>query len=350
MILLGRLYLNFINLFFILSVTIFFYSTGRSPFLNLKRQYQLLIGSLSLLLLIFTYRLYLDIFFTRTEVILLLVVIFISFAVGVQRKYKRGSLLYQKKSYGLIKVEENQSKNIRVIKRDNKTLSGIDILTLKPTSRVLLYPHLCELFPVRPKRVLCIGGGSCAYPIYAINKDPNVYIDVIEKDQFVIEAAKKFFPVPENNRFKLIRADGLNWIQKNISKYDLIFIDVGIIISRNNKFYNNNFLSNKALKNYLKLLDYKGAIILNIITTRNEKDKVSVHKKLNGFYKNFQAHLVFQTNPKASPDDLQDLIYLYSRQKVTIPNLLKILIKTKSRKLSYPKNVYKNLLISFLKS
>ena len=263
--------------------------------------------------------------------------------------YPNGSVLFEKRSYGKITVEEKKDKTVRVIKRDGKTLSGINLESLQPTSPLLWYPHLSELFPRSPKRVLCLGGGACAYPIYAIKKNPHIFIDVIEVDPVVIGAAKRFFPLPSNNRFNLIKADALVWLDKGLkNKYDLIFVDVGIIYTETLDNKNTQFLDKSALKKYRDALNSKGSIMINIITTLSKKDAEKTAKSLEVYKKTFQASLTFKTNSEAKKSELNDILYLYCNQKLNISFLRKRLHSISPNKLSYPKKVYKIMLDSHI--
>ncbi len=72
--------------------------------------------------------------------------------------------IWQKRSLGLITVERYRKENKLVIKRDHKTLSGINLHTYEPTSQLYWFPHLMDLFPRQPQRILCLGGGGLCLP------------------------------------------------------------------------------------------------------------------------------------------------------------------------------------------
>lgn len=332
---------------FIASLVVISFSLGRTPFLNKNRQRIVLIVSGTTFLFSLILRSYHNMSYSNNEFILLSIILFASFVFGWRRKSNRGSLLFQKRSpelSGLITVEENKSNNARVIKRDGKTLSGINLATLEPTSSLYWYPHLLEVCRPQPKRVLCIGGGACAYPIYAIHKNPKITMDVIEIDSVVIEAAKKYFLLPTNKRFRLIMADAYQWIRESKEKkYDLIFVDVGIILSSTKKFNNTKFLNDNALEAYNNLLTKNGTLMINIITSLQKKDRLLNIKKLILFDKTFRTHLTFAVNPSARMIDLQGILHLFSKQKISIPYLEKGLKSIPSNQLSYKKNNYKTM-------
>lgn len=289
--------------------------------------------------------------FTGYELFLLSILAIVFFRYGRRRKYLYGSLLFKKRSNGsIVTVEENLSKNIRVMKRDGKVLSGADLSTKEPTSNVLKYPHLTELFPMPPKKILCLGGATCAYPTFAFENKKGLSFDILEIDPVVIEASKKFFLLPATRSFKLIQSDALRWIENSNKNYDLIFVDVGIVLSKNYPLSNEVFVSARAFSAYKKLLGPNGSLLINIITTLNPGDIKIVSQQFEPLKSYFKSYLSFRENLTSGQSQLQEIVHIFSKQKVDLTFLRKSLRNANEDNLSYSKHLVEKLLGTYLQS
>lgn len=245
--------------------------------------------------------------------------------------------------FGEITVIQNTTQNLRIMKRNGKTLSGINMTSHKPTSNLYLFPHITELFSKPPTNILCIGGGACVYPIYALKKNNLISITVVENDQEVINASKKYFPLPNLN-FKLIMADGLEYLASTYkNNYDLIFVDVGIVKSRFYDYKNNlEFATKSLIKFYLAHLSNKGTLIINFITTARKQDindiKVLISNNKIGFSK------IFRVTPSTPEASLQDIVLVAAKQHTTIGKMNKKLISKNTNNLTYNKESYQWML------
>jgi spermidine synthase len=76
-----------------------------------------------------------------------------------------------------------------------------------------------------PERVLMVGLGGGAFTSLLRRHFPNLWIDAVEIDPVVVEAAVKFFSVREDERFRIYVEDGANFIEDAQSSYDLILLD-----------------------------------------------------------------------------------------------------------------------------
>ena len=85
------------------------------------------------------------------------------------------------------------------------------------TLGVMLTPNL--------NRVLMIGLGGGIFTTLLRRHFPTLHIDAVEIDPVVVEAAKRFFNVREDERFKIHVTDGAQFIRETPYIYDLIFID-----------------------------------------------------------------------------------------------------------------------------
>jgi spermidine synthase len=84
---------------------------------------------------------------------------------------------------------------------------------------------LAAIYPQEIKRVLVLGLGGGAVPLYLARFLPDATVDSVEVDPGVIEAAKKYFGLRETERFHLIEGDGRIYLNRQSEKYDIIVLD-----------------------------------------------------------------------------------------------------------------------------
>lgn len=84
---------------------------------------------------------------------------------------------------------------------------------------------LAAIFPQDIKRVLVLGLGGGAIPVYLGRFLPNATIDSVELDPGVIDVAKKYFGLRETDRFHLIENDGRVFLNRHREPYDIIVVD-----------------------------------------------------------------------------------------------------------------------------
>ena len=92
----------------------------------------------------------------------------------------------------------------------------------------MLYGHtvsLAAIYPPDIKRVLVLGLGGGAVPLYLARFLPDATVDSVEVDPGVIEAAKKYFGLRETERFHLIEGDGRVYLNRHREPYDIIVLD-----------------------------------------------------------------------------------------------------------------------------
>lgn len=85
------------------------------------------------------------------------------------------------------------------------------------------------------KSVLVIGGGGCSYPKHLLMNRRDVSVDVVERDRRIARISRRYFFVDElerelrergeSDRFRLIVADGLEYLRSCGKRYDAIVDD-----------------------------------------------------------------------------------------------------------------------------
>lgn len=100
---------------------------------------------------------------------------------------------------------------------------------LSPHELVLSYTQymlLTLLINSRPHTILVIGLGSGSFVRFFQHYFPESKIDAVDYSRHVINVARGYFQLPENNRVTHFCEDGYGFLQQNRQKkYDLILID-----------------------------------------------------------------------------------------------------------------------------
>ena len=84
---------------------------------------------------------------------------------------------------------------------------------------------LALAYPETPARILMIGLGGGSISTYLGRAMPETAIDTVEIDPGVINAAKRYFGIQENERVKYLAGDGRVFLNRNKQLYDLILVD-----------------------------------------------------------------------------------------------------------------------------
>jgi spermidine synthase len=81
------------------------------------------------------------------------------------------------------------------------------------------------LYAPRPKKVLLVGLGGGSMVHFLRHYDPDVSIDVVEIDPAIVDVAKKYFLVREDERTKIIVADAVKYLTGSPPRYDVVYMD-----------------------------------------------------------------------------------------------------------------------------
>jgi len=269
----------------------------------------------------------------------------------IYRHLTSGNIVWKKSFNGIVTVERQHNAQALVIKRNNRTLSGIFTETKEPSSRLYWFPHLTELLPNPPYKILSIGGGACAYPIYAMLKNKRLAIDVVEQNPVVIEAAKRFFPLPYDSKFHMYLDDGMRYIHKaRRRQYEFVFVDVGIQVMTMHPQVNTQFVGGRAAKQYDRVLGKKGYLMINIITTRTKRDTKLVSEVIEPIANRFACQYAFKVTTSANTSHIQDVVYLFCKEHITFLQLQKRLKHIAKGSLTHPKKRYRWMLKSLVNS
>ena len=97
-----------------------------------------------------------------------------------------------------------------------------------PLDLQLPYSHTAMLaLPIlgAPKKVLIVGLGGGAMPMFLRKLYPGLEIEVVDIDPGVVKAAKEYFGFAEDQHLKAYVGDGRAWIEAARGGWDLVFLD-----------------------------------------------------------------------------------------------------------------------------
>lgn len=123
-------------------------------------------------------------------------------------------------------VDQGEMRYLRFRHVDGGDQSKISLS--KPESVSMEYIRLSMLgilFTPRTERVLMIGLGGGTFTSLLRRHYPALWIDAVEIDPVVVQAAKRFFGVREDSRFRIHIEDGAAFIERASHSYDLIMLD-----------------------------------------------------------------------------------------------------------------------------
>ena len=164
-----------------------------------------------------------------------------------------------------IQTEKTTYKTLQV---DTGLESYVDTETGKMGAKYLEYYDLFEYLNKDAKSTLLIGGAAYTYPIHYLQKYEDKTIDVVEIDDKMTQIAKEQFGLNANDeRLKTYSQDGRSFLNYSKNKYDTILIDAfkGV----NAPF---ELTTYEALTNAKNMLNEKGVVITNIISSLEGKD------------------------------------------------------------------------------
>ncbi|HLL81443.1 MAG TPA: fused MFS/spermidine synthase [Longimicrobium sp.] len=74
-------------------------------------------------------------------------------------------------------------------------------------------------------RALVIGLGGGSFPMFLRRRQPRMRVDVVELNPVVVDVARRFFGVREDDRLRITEEDGTRFLERDGPLYDLILLD-----------------------------------------------------------------------------------------------------------------------------
>ena len=124
-----------------------------------------------------------------------------------------------------------ETERLRALRFDD--INGVDqsIVSLDDPASVPMeyvrYAGMGLLFVPEPRAVLMIGLGGGSFSDLMHRVLPNARVDVVEINPVVIEAAKRFFGLVEDGKYRVHLADGAAFVRNTKVRYDIVLADGG---------------------------------------------------------------------------------------------------------------------------
>ena len=122
----------------------------------------------------------------------------------------------------------NEANGTRTLRFEPNGARQTSIIPGRPDVLVLEYSRVAMLglaLATRPKRVLIIGLGGGAIPMYLRHHLPDLVIDVVDIDADVVRVARTHFAFREDDRLTAHVADGRRFIEGSTDSYDIVWLD-----------------------------------------------------------------------------------------------------------------------------
>ena len=159
--------------------------------------------------------------------------------------------------------------DVEVSEKDGVVSMHIGSITIQSSMRInkpfyleLDYTQamsMAALFLKSPKEILCIGLGGGTIPKFLYKLFARTKLTILELNPKVIQVSKHFFKLPVSKRFNIIKGDGIRYIKKADTKYDLLvsdaFEDYGLPVE---------FCTISYFESCRNVLSKKGVFMINL--------------------------------------------------------------------------------------
>lgn len=148
---------------------------------------------------------------------------------GQSALYSKEIVLYEKNSvYHYIRVTEDTSSRTRYLGFDKLRGSQSKMYIDKPYSLAFEYTRMSIVslcFSENITDILVVGLGGGSIPKFIHRCFPEINIDVVEIDPYIVEVSKEYFGFSETPGMKVYVDDGRLFIKRASKLYDVIILD-----------------------------------------------------------------------------------------------------------------------------
>jgi spermidine synthase len=151
------------------------------------------------------------------------------------------------------------------------------------------YFHMGFVFTSNVTSVLFIGGGGFSGPKRFLDDYPYASVDVVEIDDEVISAAKRYFNVKDDARMRIFNEDGRLYLARSEKKYDLIVLD-----AYSRTYVPFHLMTLEFFREVNKDLTPSGVVVSNIIASLSGSSSELFKAECNTVKQVFSNIYVFQ--------------------------------------------------------
>ncbi len=193
-----------------------------------------------------------------------IITISLAVALAVSEPVQAGGVIYEKDTpYHHLVVMDNSLTGTRTLILDNNFHSAMD---LNNPNRIVYtytgYFHLGFIFNPEIRNVLFIGGGGFSAPKRFLQDYNWISVDVVEIDGEVIEVAREYFGVMNDERLTIYNEDGRTYLANSNKKYDLIVLD-----AYSRTYIPFHLLTTEFFEEVEKDLTPNGVVVSNVISS-----------------------------------------------------------------------------------
>lgn len=153
---------------------------------------------------------------------------------------------------------------------------------------VLDYLHLPVAIATDPRRALLIGLGGGVLAKRMLHDYPEMHIDAVEIDPEVVDVARRFFGLPDDDRLRITVANGRTYLEQTARTYDVIVIDAYFEALTPYELVTEEFLKSAARR-----LASGGALAYNVVAVLSGRGSRPFHRFLKTVGTEFPAVYVF---------------------------------------------------------
>jgi predicted membrane-bound spermidine synthase len=225
-----------------------------------------------------------------------LVTVFVLIGIGGttalldQSPHSRGNLVYMKDglySQMIVYDEEIRGTTYRFLKNDTNFSSAI--ITGSPEI-VFPYAEVALMYKDMvpdAETYLVLGGGAYTIPRHVHIDNPNIAIDSVELEPYLLPIAETYFELPSSDRLRNYNDDARVFLQSTTTQYDVIFSDV----MNSGHYIPPHLLTTEFFANLKNRLNPDGIIFLNYIgslDTAGRSMTGSLVKTITSVFPNYQ--------------------------------------------------------------
>ena len=205
------------------------------------------------------------------------------------------------------------SDNVRTLYLNGMMHSQMD--KDNPDELILTYTkyfHLGKVFNSQLENVLFVGGGGFSGPKNFLENYPDSFIDVVEIDPGVIDAATTYFSLIDDDRLQIFHEDARIFLINSDKKYDLIVLDAYAT-----DYVPFHLLTQEYFQILKEHLTPNGVVISNLIgSLEGDTSNLpgSVYKTMKD---SFPTVYVFTTNDN-NPHNVQNLIFVSTQEETQL--------------------------------